>query len=102
MGGLVVMAKTKTTSREGRRGVKDTLMRISERFDECKSAKPGDIVFHLSGIDAGTYTLHFAEGKANVAESGPANERAPLIEVIGDARRVRAVLAGEKNAVEQF
>jgi SCP-2 sterol transfer family len=80
-----------------------TLERISERLAKSRSMKQGDIVFRLTGAEAGAWMVQCGEGAARVAPLPAAgSDRAPLIEVIGDAARVRAVLAGDKDARTQF
>jgi hypothetical protein len=82
---------------------RDTLSRISEQLAITKSMKPGHIVFRLEGPEGGNYAVQFSEGKVQVTESAAAGfDVAPLIEVIGDSRRIRAMLAGEKDAMELF
>lgn len=88
--------------RSGRGNFRHTLGRIAERFAKTKSMKPGHIVFHLEGTDAGSYVLECGEGACRIHESAAAIEAAPLIEVIGDGPRIRAILDGEKDAMQQF
>jgi hypothetical protein len=66
--------------------------------------KPGDIVFRLSGPGGGSsYRVECGEGQVRVAETTVTGaDTTPLIEVIGDARSIQAVLAGEKDARMQF
>jgi len=88
---------------ESRVHFRNSLDRISERLAKTKSIRPGHIVFRLAGAEGGNYALECAEGRVRVTESAAAGvDVVPLIEVIGDARRLRAILAGEKDAVEQF
>lgn len=88
---------------KGRGNFRDSLGRISERLARTKSMKPGHIVFRLEGPEGGNYAVECGEGKVRVtASAAAAVDTAPLIEVIGDARRIRAILAGEKDAMEQF
>jgi hypothetical protein len=66
--------------------------------------KRGDIVFRLTGSGGGTsYRVECGDGQARVAETTIASTgSAPLIEVIGDARSIQSILAGEKDARMQF
>lgn len=65
--------------------------------------RPGDIVFRLAGPGGGSFVVECSERGASVVESAAAGfDRTPLIEVIGDAERIQAVLNGEKDAREQF
>jgi hypothetical protein len=82
---------------------RDSLGRISERLAKAESMRPGDIVFHLEGPEGGNYAVKCGQGQARITESAAAGvDTPPLIEVFGDARRIRAILAGEKDAMEQF
>ncbi len=88
---------------EGRGTFRESLGRISERLARTKSMKPGHIVFRLEGPEGGNYAVECSEGNVRVVESAAAGgDVVPLIEVIGDARRIRAILAGQKDATEQF
>jgi hypothetical protein len=81
----------------------ESLKRVSERLAKSKSMKPGEIVFRLAGTGGGNFVVEFGEKGVRVAESPAAGaDSLPLVEVIGDARRVHAVLAGEKDARAQF
>jgi hypothetical protein len=97
------MARARTSAGKGRASFQDTLERMSEQFAKSRSMKRGDIVFRLSGTGGGNYLVECGEGRARVAETAAAGvDRTPLVEVIGDARTVHAVLAGEKDARRQF
>jgi hypothetical protein len=87
---------------EARKNFRDALGRLSERLAKAKSMKPGHIVFRLEGTEAGIYTVQCGYGKVQVMDSAAEVDTAPLIEVIGDGQRVRAILDGEKDATEQF
>jgi hypothetical protein len=84
-------------------GFQQTLERMSDGLAKSRSVKPGSILFHLTGDEGGTYLVECGDGQARVTASpAAALDRAPLFEVIGDAKRVQAVLAGEKDARMQF
>jgi hypothetical protein len=84
-------------------GFQQTLERISERLAKSRSVKQGDIVFRLTGDGGGTFLVECGPGSARVTPlPSTAPDRAPILEVIGDAARVHAVLAGEKDARMQF
>jgi hypothetical protein len=96
------MAK-KSAERVARGTLKEALGRISERLAKSKAMKPGDIVFRLGGQGGGNFVVECSEKEVHVAESAAAGaDRSPLVEVIGDARRIHAILAGTKDAREQF
>jgi len=97
------MAEAETSAGKSRASFQDTLGRISERLAKSRSMRRGDIVFRLSGPGGGNYLVECGEGQARVAETAAAGvDRTPLVEVIGDARSIHAVLAGKKDARTQF
>lgn len=89
--------------RRGRGTFQESLGRVSERLAKSKAMKPGDIVFRLAGQAGGNFVVECSEKGVRVGESPAAGaDRTPLVEVIGDANRIHAILAGEKDAREQF
>ncbi|BDC46032.1 SCP2 sterol-binding domain-containing protein [Paraburkholderia terrae] len=97
------MAKANVAGSKTRATLEDSLVRIAEKLAKSKSLKPGVIVFTLTGSDAGNHVIECSEGQARVVESSDSrSDTVPLIEVIGDAKRVHAILSGEKDAREQF
>ena len=83
--------------------LEEALGRVSERLAKSKVMKPGDIVFRLAGQGGGNFVVECSEKGVHVAESAAAGaDRTPLVEVIGDARRIHAILVGTKDAREQF
>lgn len=81
----------------------ESLERLSERFAKCKAMKRGDIVFRLGGQGGGNFVVESSEKGVRVFESAAAGaDRTPLVEVVGDANRIHAILVGEKDAREQF
>jgi len=90
-------------AREGRGTFREVLNRVTERFARTRSMKPGHIVFRLEGTDGGSYVLECTKGECRILETAAAGiETVPLIEVIGDGARIKAILSGEKDAVQQF
>jgi hypothetical protein len=97
------MARAKRTAGGTLGSLQDLLEHLSGRLAKSKVMKRGDIVFLLSGPGGGNYVVECTEGQARVAQSAAAGvDRTPLIEVIGDAKRIHAILAGQKDAREQF
>lgn len=81
----------------------ESLERLSQRLAKSKIVKPGDIVFRLTGQGGGNFVAQFGEAGTRVVKSAAAGAgRTPLVEVIGDTGRIRAILAGEKDARKQF
>lgn len=91
------MAKNKPDSSLDR-----SLERLAERLRSGGRTRRGDIVFVVTGGRAGQYTLECAPGAVSVSATAGRGDRTPLIEVIGDAETLQAVLDGERDAREQF
>jgi hypothetical protein len=77
-----------------------SLNKLAEKMGKTHSQRQGYIVFKLSGDDGGDFHLDCSGGKARLTK-GQA-PRTPLIEVVGDAKRIRGILDGEKDATRQF
>jgi hypothetical protein len=93
----------KESGRRRRGTLQESLERISERLAKSKAMKPGDIVFRLAGEGGGNFVIESSDDGVRVVESAAAgSDRTPLVEVIGDAKRIQAVLTGEKDARAQF
>lgn len=97
------MAERRDVGAKGRKKVHESLDRIAKRLENSRRVKPGDIVFRLAGPAGGNYSLECSSGQVRVVESVAAGtERAPVIEVIGDAETVRAIIDGETDARKKF
>jgi hypothetical protein len=81
----------------------DMLGGLVQKLDTSANLRTGDIVFHLSGVSGGEFRLASHSGKTVISSTGRgANDRKPLIEIWGDARVIRSIIDGEKNALKQF
>ena len=88
---------------KGRGGQEEALARVLDRLGKSKAMRPGDIVFHLSGAGGGSFVVECSDSGARVTEAvASGRDYPPLVEVIGDATRIRAVLIGTKDAREEF
>jgi hypothetical protein len=80
-----------------------SLATLGQRIQQAKATRPGSIVFHAAGAGSGTYRLHTGQGQTRMVPFGEAaDDKQPLIEVIGDAATLRAILEGKKDAVKTF
>jgi hypothetical protein len=77
-----------------------SLNKFADKVGETNSLRAGHIAFRLSGEDGGDYFLDCSTGDARLTEGQPPSTL--LIEVIGDARRIRGILEGEKDVTRQF
>jgi hypothetical protein len=73
---------------------------IFERFGDLSGVRDGDIVLRLDGPDGGIHHLRLRGGRlqTDAASAGTV----PHCELIGDARTVRAVIDGRKDARATF
>jgi hypothetical protein len=82
--------------------VEAALERLASRLGEAASIVPGAIVFRLTGTQGGSYRVEHDERGTRLDTSDQLDAAAPLIEVMGDAATLRAILEGERDAREQF
>jgi len=97
MGALESSAKSRKPRSQG---MEAYLEDCAKRLGETKALRQGSIVFRLTGVGGGEYYLDCSTKGARLAKSMPRG--APLIEVMGDARRIRAILEGKKDGRTQF
>lgn len=71
-----------------------------KRHGKAKALRKGTIVLRLTGAGGGEYCIDYSAKGASLAKGMPRST--PLIEVMGDARRIRAILQGKKDARTQF
>ena len=80
--------------------IEDSLKSFAVRLNKSKVLIRQPMVFKLSGTGGGDYFLDWSSGTARVSKGTPAGK--VLVELIGDARRITAVLEGKKDARKQF
>jgi hypothetical protein len=74
---------------------------LAKRMSGCRSLRPGAIVLRLGDGGEATFVLVASGGAVKVEQRASLGE-APLIEIIGEARRVSSILAGRADARTQF
>lgn len=79
-----------------------SLEHLAEKLQTGARTRRGDIVFVVTGARVGQYTVECTPGAVSVSSTAGRGDRTPLIEVIGDAEVLQAVLDGERDAREQF
>lgn len=80
-----------------------SLATLGQRIGKAKATRPGSVVIHASGAGSGTYRLHTGQGHTRMVPFGEvADDKQPLIEVIGEAATLQAILDGERDAVRTF
>jgi hypothetical protein len=79
-----------------------SLERAAEKVRWERHSRRGDIIFVVSGREAGQYAVEVSPGTARVTSGAARGDRPPLLEVMGDADTIRAILDGERDAREEF
>lgn len=90
-----------TVSEVGSGTLRHSLDEIAAKIANARNARAGDIVLRLSGKNAGTYRLSAGQGEVRVFETAGMDTQ-PVIEVMGDAEAVQAILDGKADARKQF
>lgn len=80
--------------------LESTLGKLADRLGKTRSMRDGAVIFHLTGPGGGEFSLDCSAGRARAAKGKSA--RPVLLEIHGDAARIRAILDGRKDAVTQF
>jgi hypothetical protein len=80
-----------------------SLATLAKRIQQAKATRPGSIAFHAAGAGSGPYRVRTGQGRTRVVPFGEATgEKQPLIEVIGEAATLKAILDGKKDALKTF
>lgn len=97
-----VSGEGRDLSQTARESVQNSVGALATRVAGTRTARVGDILLRLSGQGGGTYRLAYGPNReVQVAETADVGAR-PLIEVIGDAQTVQAVIDGRVDARTQF
>lgn len=81
-----------------KQGAKAFFETFTKRVSQTKALKEGSIVFRLTG--EGDYCVDCSPKTAELTVGMPRST--PIIEVLGDAKRIQAILEGKKDARAQF
>jgi len=73
---------------------------IVERAGNIKGLRDGAVRFRFS--EGGDAVIRVTRGRAELSAEPESTEDEPLLEVMGDRRRIEAIIAGKKDALEQF
>lgn len=73
---------------------------LLERAAKLESLRDGVVRFRFS--DGGDAVIRCSRGKAELSDELGAIEGEPLIEVMGDRKRIQAIIDGKKDARLQF
>jgi hypothetical protein len=80
--------------------IEDSLKSFAVRLNKSKVLRRKPMAFKLSGASGGHYFLDWSTGTVRVSKGSPSGE--PVVELIGDASRIIAILEGRKDARKQF
>ena len=96
------MASTKSKeSKAGSVNIEPMLEQATKKLSSCRTLKKGVIVVRTTGPRGVEYSLESSERDTRLVKRA-AMKTPPLIEIIGEARRLDSILAGKKDAVAQF
>ena len=96
------MATKKSKGRPERPiGIESALEDVAKKLANCPPLKEGKILVRATGPGGGDYYLESSDKGVRLAKEA-ALDTLPVIEIIGDAKRIQSVLAGRKAAVTQF
>lgn len=73
---------------------------VLERASKVEGLREGVVRFRFS--DAEDATVRLGRGRAELTDDDGDLEREPLLEVMGDRKRIQAILDGKKDARAQF
>ena len=92
----------KKISKQPTTGVRAVLAETANSLSGSKALTEGTIAFRLTGEGGGDFCLDCTSKGAKLVEGLPPRAEAPLIEIMGDAKVVRAILEGKKDARSLF
>ncbi len=95
------MAKKKSTRKARPIDAEAFLGTLSQRLNTVKGLRAGTVLFRLTGDAVGDFCLDCSPDSVNVVKSDAVQKR-HLVEIAGDARRIRAIVNGKKDARKQF
>ena len=92
----------KKQSKQPTANVRATLAETAKGLSGSKALKKGTIAFRLTGEGGGDFCLDCTAKGAALVEGLSPRAEVPSIEIIGEAKLVRAILEGKKDARVQF
>jgi hypothetical protein len=93
------MSEIETSRSASGKSVEAALDKFSAGLERARTRRIGSILFRLTGENGGDFHVHSTSTGCSVSReaAGP-----PLIEVMGDADRIGAILDGSKEGRLQF
>jgi hypothetical protein len=83
-----------------RESVEAIVRKFSADFEKARTRRVGSILLRLTGENGGDFYVHSTNAGCSVSHEAAAGP--PHVEVIGDADRICAILAGDKEGRLQF
>jgi hypothetical protein len=81
--------------------LEQALEKVTKKIADCQTLKNGIILVRATGTGGGDYSLECSDRGVQLMK-GAVMETPPVIEIIGDARRINGVIAGRKDARTHF
>lgn len=94
------MAKNTKPASAPEKTVETSLASFAAKFERARTRRAGSILLRLTGESGGDFYLH--SDSTGCSMSREASASPPHIEVMGDAKRIRAILDGTKEGRLQF
>lgn len=80
--------------------LKDPLHQFAQQLSNMKTLRDGRIVLRMTGESGGNYCLHCKGGRVTLSQDIP--EGSHNAELIGEAKQIRPILDGKKDARAHF
>lgn len=78
------------------------LEQVTYRLASCSIVRPGTILVRATGTEKGEYFLECSRKRVRIAKRNATKTATPIIEIIGKARQISAVISGTKDARKNF
>ena len=98
---LVLMAAVVAAQAASAAALQKAVESVATKLHRDRRLRPGAIVFRAADGEAPVFTLRSSDTSFEV-QTAAAVDPSPLIEVIGDLRRIGAIVRGEKDGRLQF
>jgi SCP-2 sterol transfer family protein len=97
-------AKPKKSRTSGSAPRLDTAIeQLSARLSSCRAVRKGaTLLIRATGEGGGDFHLEASEQAVRVTKAPAMPPAAPTLEIMGDARRLAAVIGGHKDARKEF
>jgi hypothetical protein len=92
--------KSKESGKVGSTFDQDPLHHFAKRLSATKTLRDGHIVLRLTGESGGNYCLRCEGSRVTLLPDVPSGNH--HIELVGNAKRIRSVLEGKKDARAHF